>query len=119
MTKFAPCRPCRSKRIFMENEKKQQLSIEIKPDVARGTYSNLVIVAHSRSEFILDFVTRMPAMQKAEVGSRIVMAPEHCKRLLNVLYDNITKYERTFGEIDLHQGGPRTVAPFKINKGEA
>ena len=88
----------------MENEKKQQLSIEIKPDVARGIYSNLVIVAHSRSEFILDFVTRMPAMQKAEVGSRIVMAPEHCKRLLNVLYDNITKYEAQFGPIDL--GGP-------------
>ena len=85
MTKFVSCRPVRLKLILMDNEKKQQLSIEIRPDVARGSYSNLVIVAHSRSEFILDFVTRMPGMSKVEVSNRIVMAPEHCKRLLNVL----------------------------------
>ena len=91
----------------MDNEKKQQLSIEIRPDVARGSYSNLVIVAHSRSEFILDFVTRMPGMSKVEVSNRIVMAPEHCKRLLNVLYDNIAKYEAQFGPIDLGGSEPK------------
>lgn len=91
----------------MENDKKQQLSIEIKPEVANGTYSNLVIVGHSRSEFVLDFATRLPAMPKAMVNSRIVMVPEHCKRLLNVLYDNIAKYEAQFGPIELGNPEPK------------
>ena len=107
MTKFVSCRPVRLKLILMDNEKKQQLSIEIRPDVARGSYSNLVIVAHSRSEFILDFATRMPGMAKVEISNRIVMAPEHCKRLLNVLYDNIAKYEAQFGPIDLGGSEPK------------
>lgn len=92
----------------MDNENtQQQLSIEIKPEVAKGSYSNLVIVTHSRSEFILDFATKLPAMTKAQVESRIVMAPEHCKRLLNVLYDNISKYEARFGPIELGRPEPK------------
>lgn len=90
----------------MENDKKQ-LSIEIKPEVAGGIYSNLVLVGHSKSEFVLDFATRLPAMPKAMVNSRIVMAPEQCKRLLNALYDNISKYEAQFGPIDLGSPAPK------------
>ena len=107
----------------MSNEEKTQqdnmLQIEISPEVAQGTYANLAMIAHSTSEVILDFVCMMPGMPKASVKSRIVMAPEHAKRLLYALQDNIGKYEQNFGEIDMQKGGPRTVAPLKINKGEA
>lgn len=107
----------------MSNEEKPQqegmLQIEISPEVAQGTYANLAMIAHSMSEVIIDFVCMMPGLPKANVKSRIVMAPEHAKRLLYALQDNINRYEHNFGEIDMHQGGPRTVAPFKINKGEA
>lgn len=107
----------------MSNEEKMRqenmLQVEVSPEVAQGTYANMAMIAHSASEVIIDFVCMMPGMPKANVKSRIVMAPEHAKRLLYALQDNISKYERSFGEIDLHQNGPRTVAPFKINKGEA
>lgn len=105
----------------MSNEGNQQerIQLEISPEVAKGTYANMVMLAHSPSEVILDFIGMMPGMPKAAVNSRIVMAPEHAKRLLFALQDNIAKYEQMFGEIDMHTGGPRTVAPFKINKGEA
>lgn len=84
----------------MENDKKQ-LNIELKPEVARGTYSNLAIISHSHSEFIIDFAAMLPGLQKPEVGSRIIMTPEHAKRLLNALVDNVTKYESQFGRIEL------------------
>lgn len=107
----------------MSNEGNQQgenrLQMEIGPEVAKGTYANFVMIAHSPSEIVLDFAGLMPGTPKAIVNSRIVMAPEHAKRLLFALQDNIAKYERAFGEINMHTGEPRTVAPFKINKGEA
>ncbi len=108
----------------MANEQKnQQLQIELKPEVAQGVYSNLAIITHSTSEVILDFIGMMPGMQKAEVRSRIVMAPEHAKRLLFALQDNIQKYEQQFGEIRLQQNQqPRpgsTIAPFNLKTGEA
>ena len=107
----------------MSNEGNQQgdnrLQMEITPEAAQGTYANFVMIAHSPSEMILDFAGLMPGMPKATVKSRIVMTPEHAKRLLFALQDNIAKYERMFGEINMHTGEPRTVAPFKINKGEA
>lgn len=107
----------------MSNEKaNNQLQIEIKPEVAQGTYANLAIITHSSCEVILDYVSMLPGMPKAEVKSRIIMAPEHAKRLLFALQDNIKKYEHQYGEIDLHQmpqeEGPRTIAPFNIKKGE-
>ena len=92
----------------MENEKKG-ISIDIKPDIAKGTYSNLAIITHSRSEFIVDFATNLPGLPKPEIVSRLLMTPEHAKRLLNALQDNIIKYESQFGIIDLEgnirQGG--------------
>lgn len=83
----------------MENENKQ-LSLEIRPEVAKGTYSNFAIIAHSHSEFVIDFASILVGMQKPEVTNRIIMAPEHAKRLLSALIDNVNKYESTFGPID-------------------
>lgn len=107
----------------MEENKTQQLQIELKPEVAEGVYSNLAVITHSSSEIITDFLQMMPGMPKAQVKSRIVMAPEHAKRLLLALQDNIQKFEKQFGVIKLpqpqRQNEGRTIAPFSINKGEA
>lgn len=80
----------------MENENKNQLQIELKEEVAQGTYANLAIITHSSSEFILDFVRVMPGLPKAGVQSRIVMTPEHAKRLMFALQDNVKKL--SFGQ---------------------
>lgn len=104
-------------------ENNQQLQIELKPEVAEGIYSNLAIITHSSSEVITDFVQMMPGLPKAQVRSRIIMAPEHAKRLLLALQDNIQKYEKQFGPIKLAQpqqpSEGSTIAPFTIKKGEA
>lgn len=95
----------------------EQLQIELKEDVAQGVYSNLAIITHSSSEFVLDFVRVLPGMPKAGVKSRVILAPEHAKRLLRALEENIGKFERVFGPITLPE---RTVmAPFGNTKGEA
>lgn len=83
----------------MKNE--NQLQIELNENVAEGTYSNLAIIAHSSSEFIMDFVRMMPGVAKAKVKSRIIMTPEHAKRLALALHDNLVRYEKQFGEIDI------------------
>lgn len=105
----------------MANENEQQLQIELKPEVAEGTYANLAVITHSSSEFVTDFIQMMPGMPKAQVRSRVIMAPEHAKRLLMALQDNIMKYEQQFGKIQLpgQERAARTIAPFTINKGEA
>lgn len=82
----------------MDNEKK--LNLEISPEVARGTYSNMVLISHSHSEVVLDFAAVYPG-PKSMVQSRIVLNPEHAKRLLLALADNIGKYEKQFGTIEL------------------
>lgn len=102
----------------MENkEMNNQLQIELKEDVAQGTYANLAVITHSSSEFIVDFVRVMPGIPKAGVKSRIVLAPEHAKRLLRALEENIGKYERTFGPIHLLDEQP--IPPLTNLKGEA
>lgn len=83
----------------MANEK--ELSIEIKPEVAQGSYSNLAIITHSHSEFIIDFARMLPGLPKPEVSNRIIMTPEHAKRLFLALQDNINKYESQNGPISL------------------
>lgn len=107
----------------MAENNNQQLQIELKPEVAEGIYSNLAILTHSSSEFVADFIQMMPGMQKAQVKSRIIMAPEHAKRLLMALQDNVQKYEKQFGTIRLtqpqQQNDARTIAPFTIKQGEA
>jgi hypothetical protein len=82
-------------------EKKQnEIKIELTPEVAAGHYSNLAVIAHSGSEFYLDFIAVPPNMQQAKVQTRVIMTPENAKNLLFALRDNLTKYEATFGEIE-------------------
>ena len=80
-------------------EKKQQFDIELNREVAQGTYSNLSIISHSSSEFIVDFIRIMPGMPKAEVKSRIILTPEHAKRLLLALQDNVRRFEMITGRL--------------------
>ena len=87
----------------MENNKKNEIKIELTPDVAGGTYSNLAMIAHSANEFFVDFISLAPNMPQAKVQSRIIMSPENAKNLLFALRDNIAKYEATFGEITRKQ----------------
>ena len=103
----------------MEDQEKNkgQLQIELKEDVAQGIYANLAVIAHSSSEFIVDFIRVLPGMPKAGVKSRIVLAPEHAKRLLRALEDNIEKYERCYGPINIPEAP--SFPPFPNVKGEA
>lgn len=83
-----------------ENQDKQnQLNIELTEDVADGVYSNLAIITHSNAEFVIDFVRVMPGVPKAKVKSRVVLTPMHAKRLLHALSDNIEKFEDVHGHI--------------------
>ncbi len=99
--------------------KGQQLQVDLPRELANGEYSNLALITHSSSDFILDFAAMLPGMPKASVRSRVVMAPEHAKRLLMALQENVVKYEREFGPIQLRQPRGGTIAPFPINKNEA
>lgn len=89
-----------------------QINIELTEDVAQGTYSNLAIITHSTTEFVLDFVRVMPGLPKATVKSRIILTPEHAKRFLHALEDNVEKYEAMNGEINSHE-----TPPFPMNFG--
>ena len=73
-----------------------KLEFEIDPEVAQGQYSNFVIIAHSPSEVILDFASMLPGMPKAKVGHRVILTPEHAKRLLRSLQENLSNYENKF-----------------------
>lgn len=104
------------KIIIMEdqnNKKNAQISIEIKPDVARGSYSNLALIVHSPTEFVVDFVSNLPGYVKPEVVSRVIMTPETAKRLMLALQDNIMKYESQFGQIKFAaEMQPKITVPF-------
>lgn len=92
----------------MEDNKKeqQQLNIELDETVADGTYSNLAIINHSVSEFIVDFINVMPGVPKAKVKSRIILTPQHAKRLTKALADNIQRFEEAHGEIKDYEQPP-------------
>lgn len=81
-------------------QKKQEIKIELTPEVASGNYANLAVIAHSSNEFFLDFIAMTPNSQSAKVQTRVIMSPENVKNLLFALRDNIAKYEQTFGEIE-------------------
>ena len=83
-----------------KNEIEQQINVEISEEMAEGVYANLAMIAHSNSEFILDFIRLMPGVPKAKVKARIILTPEHAKRLLSALKENIGRYEDSFGGID-------------------
>lgn len=104
----------------MENNNNQdQIQIELPEEVAQGTYSNLVIISHSSSEFILDFVRILPGLPKAKVKSRIILTPEHAKRLLLALNDNINRFESQNGEINVPTSGDGIMPPQIGPIGEA
>lgn len=97
-----------------------QINVELSEDVSEGIYSNLAMIAHSSSEFVVDFVRLMPGLPKAKVKSRIILTPEHAKRLLHALNENIQKYESQHGEIK-SQGSepPKFPMNFGGTVGEA
>ena len=97
-------------------EEKKGLQIELTPEVAEGVYSNLAIISHSSSEFVIDFARTMPGVPKAPVKSRVILAPEHAKRLLLALQDNLAKYEKQHGAILDPRGG---FIPFVGSGGKA
>lgn len=85
-----------------ENKGQNQINIELPEDVAEGIYSNLAIISHSHSEFVVDFIRLMPNVPKAKVKARVVLTPQHAKRLLRALADNVKKFESQFGPIAEH-----------------
>ncbi|ATA73816.1 MULTISPECIES: DUF3467 domain-containing protein [Capnocytophaga] len=93
-----------------------QLSIELDEKVADGVYSNLAVINHSSTEFVVDFINVMPGMPKARVKSRIILTPQHAKRLLNALSENIQRFEQSHGSI--HENEHHPVPLFGL-KGEA
>ncbi len=102
----------------MEENKEQkegQINIELTEEVAEGIYSNLAIITHSNSEFIVDFINIMPGTPKSKVKARIVLTPEHAKRLAGALNDNIHKYESMHGEI--RDTGANQPPPVPLNFG--
>ena len=102
-----------------DKEEKKQVGIELPEEIAQGLYSNLAVVNHSQTEFVVDFISMMPGMPKAKVKSRVVLTPQHTKLLLRVLVDNVKKYESKFGvikdvgkqqQLPLNFGGPKAEA---------
>jgi len=87
-------------------KKEGQINIELADKVAEGTYSNLAIINHSVSEFIVDFVSVMPGQPKAKVKSRIILTPQHAKRLVKALADNVHRFEKSHGEIKDYEQPP-------------
>ncbi|MEC7646520.1 MAG: DUF3467 domain-containing protein [Bacteroidota bacterium] len=102
-----------------EAKKKEGLNIELTEEVAEGNYSNLAIINHSPSEFVVDFIQMMPGIKKAKVKSRVILTPQHAKRLMKALSENVMKFENQHGEIQdvdpsagvpLNFGGPTPMA---------
>lgn len=100
----------------MENG--NELNIELNNEVAQGSYSNLAIITHSSSEFILDFIKMMPGVPKPQVTNRIIMTAEHAKRLLLALMENVEKFEDQYGEIKIHNE-QKNVLPLTFGNNPA
>ena len=106
------------KQMDPQPQQPSQLNIEISEEVAEGHYANLAIITHSHSEFVIDFVNVMPGTPKSKVKSRIILTPQHAKRLMKALTENISRYESVNGSIkDIEEvqipfnfGGPAAQA---------
>jgi hypothetical protein len=88
-----------------QNPAARSLKISLDDKTAQGSYANLVMVSHGESEFVLDFMFLQPGRDEARVGSRVIVSPRQAKRLLNALSENLTRYERRFGNV------PTPVSP--------
>lgn len=107
-------------QLKMENTpNNNQLNIELSEEIAEGIYSNLAIITHSQSEFVIDFIKVMPGVPKARVKSRIVITPQHAKRLLMALKDNVQKFESQNGPIKDLEGGHTLPMTFGGPAGQA
>lgn len=96
-----------------ETKNQNQFNIELSEEVAEGVYSNLAIITHSPAEFVIDFIRIMPGVPKSKVKSRIILTPEHAKRFVAALNDNISKYEAVHGPIrEVKGSGPVMPANF-------
>jgi hypothetical protein len=102
-----------------DDKKKDGLNIELSDTVAEGKYSNLAIINHSPSEFVVDFIQMMPGIPKAKVKSRVILTPQHAKRFMKALSENVRKFENQHGEIKdidptkgipMNFGGPTPIA---------
>lgn len=85
-----------------KNNSENQIEIELSEEIAQGIYSNLAIISHSSSEFVLDFIRVVPGVPKAKVKSRIILTPDHAKRLLSALEENIEKFEKMNGPVSIN-----------------
>lgn len=110
----------------MDNSEKGKISIELKDEVALGVYSNLAIISHSYSEFVVDFLRLLPGVPKSSVLSRIILTPDNAKRLMLALQENIAKYESVNGYIkidgtnsDNNLNSESYFPPFNVPKGDA
>jgi hypothetical protein len=95
-----------------KNQNPNQINIELSDEVSEGIYSNLAVITHSNSEFVVDFIKLMPGVPKAKVKSRIILTPQHAKRLYRALKDNINKFESVHGVIKETEGGDY---PFQLS----
>ena len=100
-----------------QNPAQNKMNIELPEDVAEGTYSNLAIISHSNSEFVVDFVRLVPNVPKAKVKSRVILTPQHAKRLMQALGENIQKYEAQHGPIG--EPEPTNFPPMNFNTPKA
>jgi hypothetical protein len=100
-------------------ENNNQLNIDLPEDIAEGIYSNLAIISHSNAEFVVDFIRMMPNVPKAKVKSRVILTPQHAKRLLKALNDNIKKFEGQFGIIEEEDQGFMQTMNFNTPKAQA
>ncbi|HRH35593.1 MAG TPA: DUF3467 domain-containing protein [Catalimonadaceae bacterium] len=104
----------------MENQDQaNQINIELSEEMAEGIYSNLAMIAHSNTEFVIDFIRLMPGVPKAKVKSRIVMTPEHAVRFLQALKDNLDRYQDSFGDIKDMSDMPKIPFNFGGTMGQA
>ncbi|WP_395077844.1 DUF3467 domain-containing protein [Flavobacterium sp.] len=97
-----------------QNQQQGQINIELDENTAEGIYSNLAIINHSNTEFVLDFVNIMPGVPKAKVKSRIILTPQHAKRLVKAIAENIQRFESVNGKIVESE-----QAPIPLNFGTA
>lgn len=100
----------------MSDNKQQQINIELTEEVADGIYANLAVINHSASEFIVDFIKIMPGVPKAKVKSRIILTPQHAKRLVRALNDNVKRFESVHGVIKDNEK-PGGMPPINFGRG--
>ncbi len=101
-----------------QNKKGKELNIDLSEDMAQGVFSNLALINHSPTEFVVDFIQVMPGIPKPKVRSRVILTPTHMKKLLRAMADNVAKYEQQYGEIDEEQT-PNIPLNFGGNQGQA